>query len=87
MTFSLGLTQMKGVLATYNTMKDLSNGILDRFMVLVPDCKKPEDEATEEGHKSRSAETNIAISDLYARIVELIGGNKMILKFSTLART
>ena len=35
-----GATQIKGMVSVFKALSGASNGILDRFCILVPDCRK-----------------------------------------------
>ena len=75
---------MKGLLSMVNSMRDCSNGIFDRSVVMVPDCRKPETAEVEEEHQRGFENTNIRMADVYSAVLSIAPGT--IFKFSHLGR-
>ena len=62
---------MKSFCVLYSMMNNLANGILDRFMILVPDCRKPEKQEEVVKAAKRNAKCKVTLVDLY-QVIELV---------------
>ena len=61
---------MKPMCQLFNEMENTGNGILERFIIIVPDCRKVDPDVRESAYERMNGK-GVSIEDIYATISQL----------------